>query len=163
MDSSSTQAFELHKAEYESLRAEILAWQTERSQSETWSAAGILGIYAWLATHPAEGWFLILHTIGWWVPVGAAFYCRCRIANISKGIRQAGKYLAAVQDHYADHDLKGWEARLRNFRKAVEKKDKPVELNLVSELEEKLWSAIIGVTLAVAIGVTAISLPHGLW
>jgi len=147
--------FAYHMEEYKSLRDEIMAQQAARAQTERWGVAGILGIYAWLATNPVAGPLSFLYLLGWWVPFAAALYCGFRVNRISAGIKVAGNYLADLQGQLADQEhLKGWEAQIREKRGTGD----TARLDLISKLMRTLWFAIILATLAVGIASTTIIL-----
>jgi hypothetical protein len=139
-----------HIHEYDSLRAEILARQSERAQIENLGAAGIFAIYAWLCSEPSAILVRQLQLFSWWIPFLAALYCFLRIRNISIGIKAAGDYLVKLQSLIAAKELGGWETSLRKAREsAVEGK-----LDLISKPMNQVWLLATLATFLTALAAT---------
>jgi hypothetical protein len=157
-NSSSVQlhAFEYHVHEYDSLRAEILARQEERAQIETWGAAGIFAIYAWLCSEPSAAWVKPIQIVSWWIPFLAALYCYVRIRNISEGIKQAGAYLIRLQSRLADKELGGWETSLGKARAESESSSRR-KVDLISKPMKDMWFLATLAALLAALAATILA------
>ena len=101
------------REEYKSLRSEIIANQERRAANERYGAGASVAIYAWLAVNSNEAdpttqpflWF------AWWLPVAIAAFGLYRQWVLTRGTREAGRYLADLQAALDIGDL-GWERRL---------------------------------------------------
>ena len=186
---SEEHAFQLHMTEYNALKTEILAQQRVRQQTFQLGVAGIIAIWAFvlrgtwdfLQDGPFQTAGMILIIAAWWLPVFIAAAGLVMNYTASKGVKQAGAYLAMIEEKYADDDLKGWHNTLIFMReparkiKLKEKGEKidswpdralpsdPILARLHSAIKEReikqgysqmlrhLWGSILAVTTGVAI------------
>lgn len=174
-------ALKLHLAEYTALRAEILSQQAVRQQTFQLGVAAIVAIWAFLLSEIIKPDLLLMEIAAWWLPVPVAAAGLVMNYTAAKGVKQAGAYLAMIEEKYADADLKGWENTLIYMREPADQitlKEKGEKFNLwpdralpsdpilarlhsaIKEREIKkgysdviryLWGIILSITIGVAV------------
>lgn len=110
--SAADDALALHLAEYGSLRAEIMAQQRVRTQTLQFGVGAIAAIWAFLATETLAEDVSPLALAAWWIPCFVAAAGLALNFAASAGVKQAGAYLALIEERYADEALGGWERTL---------------------------------------------------
>lgn len=174
-------ALKLHLAEYTALRAEILSQQAVRQQTFQLGVAAIVAIWAFLLSETIKPDLLLMNIAAWWLPVPVAAAGLVMNYAAAKGVKQAGAYLAMIEEKYADTDLRGWEntliymrepARQAALKEKGEKSDlwpdhatpsDPVLARLHRAIKEReiasgysrvirfLWGIILSITIGVAV------------
>jgi len=116
-------SFELHMEEYKSLRAEILSHQGVRQRTFQLGIAAIVAIWAFLLSEPVQPEMAPLRIAAWWLPVPVAAAGLLLNYTASIGVKQAGAYLAMIEERYSDPSLRGWENTLIYMRETKDKKE----------------------------------------
>jgi len=119
---SEDQSFELHMEEYKALREEIVSQQAVRQRTFQLGIAAIVTIWAFLLSETIQPELFPMKIAAWWLPVPVAAAALILNYTASSGVKQAGAYLAMIEERYADSDLKGWENTLIYMRNASKTK-----------------------------------------
>lgn len=184
---SGDNAFKLHLAEYQALRAEILAQQSVRAHTFQYGVAAIVAIWAFLLTETIAPELSVLAVFAWWLPVFVALAGLGLNYSASIGVKQAGAYLAMIEERYGDPALRGWENSLIRLRDPELKTDRPRESGAArgeigrllrvlqsreasarfSRVMRSIWVIIAAITVIVASAMTCAILrgpiPLGAW
>lgn len=114
---SDERAFLLHMAEYGALRAEILSQQDVRQQTFRHGIGAIVAIWAFLLAEVIKPELVWMEIAAWWLAVPVAAAGLVLNYSAAKGVKQAGAYLAMIEERYGERDLRGWENTLIELRR----------------------------------------------